>query len=220
MEVDAILDKTIVVFRFIAEKDVFEKYYKGHLAKRLLNGRSVSDDAERGMLAKLKTECGYQFTQKMEGMFKDMKLSAEVTKDYMKQSNVRIDAGTTVSDSHNSQTPEPELSVVIMASGAWPMNHLPSSCELPAHLMRACMSFERFYLARHSGRRLSWQYSLGNADLIARFKTETHELNVATFAMVILYLFQDLADDDFLTYSVSYSGDSFLNGLIMGIHRK
>ena len=76
------LDKTITVFRFITDKDVFERYYKGHLAKRLLTGRSVSDDAERGMLAKLKVECGYQFTQKLEGMFHDMKLSADTMEAY------------------------------------------------------------------------------------------------------------------------------------------
>lgn len=77
MEVDTVLDKTITVFRYVTDKDVFERYYKGHLAKRLLLGRSVSDDAERGMLAKLKVECGYQFTQKLEGMFNDMKISAD-----------------------------------------------------------------------------------------------------------------------------------------------
>lgn len=66
-----------MLFRFIQEKDVFEKYYKQHLAKRLLLGRSVSDDAERNMIAKLKTECGYQFTSKLEGMFTDMKLSSD-----------------------------------------------------------------------------------------------------------------------------------------------
>jgi len=52
--VDSVLDKTITLFRFIGEKDVFERYYKQHLAKRLLLGRSVSDDAERGMIGKLK----------------------------------------------------------------------------------------------------------------------------------------------------------------------
>ena len=46
----------MTVFRYITDKDVFERYYKNHLAKRLLLGRSVSDDAERGMLAKLKVE--------------------------------------------------------------------------------------------------------------------------------------------------------------------
>lgn len=44
----------LVLSRFIQEKDVFEKYYKQHLAKRLLLSSSVSDDAERNMIAKLK----------------------------------------------------------------------------------------------------------------------------------------------------------------------
>lgn len=39
--------------------------------------RSISDDAERNMISKLKTECGYQFTSKLEGMFQDMKTSAK-----------------------------------------------------------------------------------------------------------------------------------------------
>lgn len=76
-EVDVVLEKTITVFRFVDERDVFERYYKSHLAKRLLQGRSISDDAERGMLAKLKVECGFQFTQKLEGMFNDMRISSD-----------------------------------------------------------------------------------------------------------------------------------------------
>lgn len=43
-----------MLFRFLQDKDVFERYYKQHLAKRLLFNRSVSDDAERSMLSKLK----------------------------------------------------------------------------------------------------------------------------------------------------------------------
>lgn len=34
------------------------------------------------MLAKLKVECGYQFTQKLEGMFHDMKISSETMQAY------------------------------------------------------------------------------------------------------------------------------------------
>lgn len=70
------------MFRFVTDKDVFERYYKSHLAKRLLMGRSISDDAERGMLAKLKVECGFQFTQKLEGMFHDMKISNDTMSAY------------------------------------------------------------------------------------------------------------------------------------------
>ena len=72
-EVEVVLDKVVMIFRYLQEKDVFEKYFKQHLAKRLLGGRSVSDDVERSMLQKLKVECGYQYTTKLEGMFNDMK---------------------------------------------------------------------------------------------------------------------------------------------------
>ena len=34
------------------------------------------------MLTKLKVECGFQFTVKLEGMFHDMKLSADTMKAY------------------------------------------------------------------------------------------------------------------------------------------
>ena len=34
---DATLDRAMVLFRFLQEKDLFEKYYKQHLAKRLLS---------------------------------------------------------------------------------------------------------------------------------------------------------------------------------------
>lgn len=53
-EIEVVLDKTMVLFRFLQEKDVFERYYKNHLAKRLLLNKSVSDDSEKNMISKLK----------------------------------------------------------------------------------------------------------------------------------------------------------------------
>lgn len=53
-EIEMVLDKTMVLFRFLQEKDVFERYYKQHLAKRLLLNKSVSDDSEKNMISKLK----------------------------------------------------------------------------------------------------------------------------------------------------------------------
>lgn len=42
----------------------------------------VSDDAERSLLVKLKTECGYQFTSKLESMFTDIKTSRDMMLEY------------------------------------------------------------------------------------------------------------------------------------------
>ncbi|KAF9519697.1 hypothetical protein BS47DRAFT_1370678 [Hydnum rufescens UP504] len=188
-EVDNVLDKTTTVFRFVTEKDVFERYYKSHLAKRLLTGRSVSDDAERGMLAKLKVECGFQFTQKLEGMFHDMKISNDTMNAYQEHLA-------------KSMTPPPpiQLSVQVLTSTFWPMSHAPTPCRLSNDMLKSCAAFERFYLSRHNGRRLSWEPTLGNADVRVRFKSKSHDLNVSTYALVILLLFETLGPEDILTY--------------------
>jgi len=77
-ELETLLDRLMVLFRYIHGKDVFEAFYKKDLAKRLLLGKSASSDMERAMIQKLKTECGPGFTNKLEGMFKDMELSKDI----------------------------------------------------------------------------------------------------------------------------------------------
>ncbi|KAK3443039.1 hypothetical protein EUGRSUZ_B03428 [Eucalyptus grandis] len=78
-DVEVILDKVMMLFRSLQEKDVFEKYYEQHLAERLLSGKTVSDYAERSLMAKLKTECGCQFSSTLERMLADMKISQDTT---------------------------------------------------------------------------------------------------------------------------------------------
>jgi len=51
-EVD--MAKALVLFRFLREKDMFERYYKQHLAKRLLVNKTLNEDWEQNMVNKLK----------------------------------------------------------------------------------------------------------------------------------------------------------------------
>jgi cullin-4 len=77
-EIDLKLDQLVFLFRLIQGKDVFEAFYGKSLAKRLLLEKSASVDLEKSMLVKLQCECGPGFTQKLEGMFKDIDLSKEI----------------------------------------------------------------------------------------------------------------------------------------------
>lgn len=84
-ETEEYLEKTVQLFSYITEKDLFADIYRNHLAKRLLNQRSASDDMERMMIGKLKLRCGASFTSKMEG-----KLSVCVNHlDYRNLYNIR-----------------------------------------------------------------------------------------------------------------------------------
>ncbi|CAH0700615.1 unnamed protein product [Spodoptera exigua] len=192
-EIEAVLDKTMVLFRFLQEKDVFERYYKQHLAKRLLLNKSVSDDSEKNMISKLKTECGCQFTSKLEGMFKDMTVSntiMEEFKEHVMSSGINL---------HGV-----DLSVRVLTTGFWPTQSATPKCNIPTAPRNAFEVFRSFYLAKHSGRQLSLQPQLGSADLNATFRAAAsspprsppapaaprrHIIQVSTFQMCVLLLF-------------------------------
>lgn len=46
----------MIVFKYIEDKDVFQKFYSKMLAKRLVQHMSASDDAEASMISKLKVK--------------------------------------------------------------------------------------------------------------------------------------------------------------------
>lgn len=183
-DVELILDKVMMLFRYLQEKDVFEKYYKQHLAKRLLSGKDSLDDAEKSLVLKLKTECGYQFTSKLEGMFTDMKTSQDTVQGFYA--------------SHGSDLVNgPILTVQVLTTGSWP-SQPGASFNLPSELTSICDKFKSYYLGTHTGRRLTWQTNMGTADIKANFgKGQKHELTVSTYQMCVLMLFNK---SDRLTY--------------------
>ncbi|XP_060940711.1 cullin-3-like [Limanda limanda] len=201
-DVESILDKAMVLFRFMQEKDVFERYYKQHLSRRLLSNNSVSDDSEKSMISKLKTECGCQFTTKLEGMFRDMSIS-NITMDEFRQHIQTTSASLSGVD----------LIVRVLTTGYWPTQSATPKCTIPPGPRHAFEIFRRFYLAKHSGRQLKLQHHMGGADLNTTFygavkkedgsevggggalvtgsNTRKHILQVSTFQMTILMLFNN-----------------------------
>merc|ERR1719513_249385 len=197
VEVEQVLDKSMILFRFLQEKDAFEEYYKRHLARRLLNQKSASDDSEKMMISKLKSECGCQFTSKLEGMFKDMTLSNTVNEEF------RVHLNNTSTNLNGV-----DMSVRVLTTGFWPGQNAPPHINLPRIPAQAFDVFKNFYLAKHSGRILTLQPSAGTADLNALFfgkkkegeeegaaggseggKAKKHILCVNTYQMVLLLMF-------------------------------
>ncbi|KAI9697126.1 MAG: Cullin-3 [Bogoriella megaspora] len=216
-EVDVVLEKAIVLLRYVQDKDLFERYYKKHLCRRLLMAKSVSTDVEKQMIGRMKIELGNNFTLKLEAMFKDMQLSEDLTSGYRQYILQRGD-------------PDPkriDLDMKVLTSMTWPLESMgaggsgassgPSGagsdddyqqrtrCIYPSALERIKQGFEHYYAEKHSGRVLTWHANLGSADLRATFpkipgakegtavaKERRHEINVSTYAMIILLLFNDL----------------------------
>jgi cullin 3 len=213
-EIDAVLDKAITLLRYVQEKDMFERYYKKHLARRLLMSKSISMDVEKQMIGKMKIELGNSFTTKLEAMFKDMTISEELTTAFKAHM-------TSVRDSGESELIKGiDLSINVLTSMTWPLDSVGNTNDddsqarrtviYPPGIQKVIDRFKLFYSKKHNGRMLTWQPGMGTADIKARFpklpgregsKERIHELNVSTYAMIVLSLFNDLQPGESLTFT-------------------
>lgn len=83
-ELEDTLNQVMVVFKYIEDKDVFQKFYAKMLAKRLVHQNSASDDAEASMISKLKQACGFEYTSKLQRMFQDIGVSKDLNEQFKK----------------------------------------------------------------------------------------------------------------------------------------
>jgi len=183
-ELDRQLDQGLELFRFIEGKDVFEAFYKRDLARRLLLGRSASQDAERSMLAKLKVECGSSFTHNLEQMFKDQELAKEEMVSYKEWV-----AGT------GRNTGGVDLTVNILSAAAWPT--FPDvKVLLPKEVLEQINTFDAYYKNKHTGRRLTWKHNMAHCVIKAQFNRGPKELLVSAPQAAVLMLFNEVENDD------------------------
>ncbi|KAI5205211.1 Cullin-domain-containing protein [Aureobasidium subglaciale] len=186
-EVNAQLDQVLDLFRFVHGKAVFEAFYKKDLARRLLMSRSASADAERSMLARLKTECGAEFTHNLEQMFKDVELAREEMSSYKSRLEER------------DEKSKIDLNVNVLSAAAWP-TYPDVPVIIPADIKKAIDEYERHYKSKHSGRKLDWKHSLAHCQMKAKFAKGTKELVVSSFQAIILLLFNNIDASEHLTY--------------------
>jgi len=138
------------------------------------------------MLTKLKGECGHQYTQKLEGMLQDIASSQTLTQSFQAE----------------QQQPVVDMKITILTTGFWP-NSMTATCstQLPPMMKTGIDEFVNFYTKAHQGRRISWNLSLGSAEVRARLGgpnsltgTKKYELSISTYQMCLLECFNDKSE--------------------------
>ncbi|NXK55818.1 CUL1 protein, partial [Chauna torquata] len=126
-ELEDTLNQVMVVFKYIEDKDVFQKFYAKMLAKRLVHQNSASDDAEASMISKLKQACGFEYTSKLQRMFQDIGVSKDLNEQFKKHLT-------------NSEPLDLDFSIQVLSSGSWPFQQ---SCTfaLPSEVIRCYTLF-------------------------------------------------------------------------------
>ena len=180
-EVDDKLAQCITVFKYIDDKDVFQKFYARMLAKRLIHQQSQSMDAEEAMINRLKQACGYEFTNKLHRMFTDMSVSSDLNNKFSSylQNKDRIELGL-------------NFSIYVLQAGAWPLGQsCPTDFAVPQELEKSVQRFEDFYREQFSGRKLAWLHHLSQGELKLNYLKKPYIITMQTFQMAMLLMFEN-----------------------------
>uniref|UniRef100_A0A6I8QNP0 Cullin-2 n=1 Tax=Xenopus tropicalis TaxID=8364 RepID=A0A6I8QNP0_XENTR len=181
-EVEDKLTSFITVFKYIDDKDVFQKFYARMLAKRLIHGLSMSMDSEETMINKLKQACGYEFTSKLHRMYTDMSVSADLNNkfnNFIKNQDTVIDLGIS-------------FQIYVLQAGAWPLTQAPSSTfAIPQELEKSVQMFELFYNQHFSGRKLTWLHYLCTGEVKMNYLCKPYVAMVTTYQMAVLLAFNN-----------------------------
>eukprot|EP00002_Diphylleia_rotans_P022276 TRINITY_DN4363_c0_g1_i3.p1 TRINITY_DN4363_c0_g1~~TRINITY_DN4363_c0_g1_i3.p1 ORF type:complete len:740 (+),score=166.52 TRINITY_DN4363_c0_g1_i3:49-2268(+) len=177
-ETSALMDKLLIIFRYIQGKDVFEAFYKKDLSRRLLLGKSVSSDLEKTMISKLRSECGSAFTMKIEGMFRDIDLSEDMMQSF-KQSELAAGLPKDL-----------DFFVHVLSFNCWVVDP-PITLRMPNIMVDCQNAFSEFYKSRYAGKHLQWQHSLGHCLMRADFTQGKKEMLVSLMQALVLLLFND-----------------------------
>nr|CDJ94838.1 Cullin and Cullin protein domain containing protein [Haemonchus contortus] len=213
LEVDQQLSKAIVIFRYIEDKDVFQKYYSKMLASRLIMGFSVAMDAEEAMINKLKQACGYEFTSKLSRMFTDIGLSNELADKF----NKHLDK--THTSVHVSMQP------LVLQAGSWPLsapqagsangNSETASFILPPILQPSVEAFEEYYIGAHNGRKLTWLFNMSHGELRLTYLDKPYLISMSVHQMSVLLCFQtkDSVKLSVISLATGITGDALLRNI-------
>ncbi|KAI8821123.1 Cullin [Fimicolochytrium jonesii] len=180
-EVEKRLGQMIVLFKYIDDKDVFQKFYSRMLAKRLIHGTSISDEAESNMITRLKIACGVEFTTKLQRMFTDTALSADLNTAFSQfAATTGIKAGV-------------DMQIMVLTAGSWPLSGTSATeFVLPSELEKSITQFTNYYAKHFTGRKLTWLHHLARADVKLNNFDKRYELALTLYQTGVLLLFNNV----------------------------
>eukprot|EP00954_Amorphochlora_amoebiformis_P005925 466885-Amorphochlora_amoeboformis.AAC.1 len=118
----------------------------------------------------------YQWTNKLEGMFKDVGLSKDLTQTFRKCFDTEVKCGLV-------------FNVNVCTHGFWPSTNYTAS-KTPEAVKETTEQFEKFYHGRYAEREIQWRMDMGEAEVLVKFNPTTEvRLSVSSYQMAFLLVF-------------------------------
>ncbi|KAG9308801.1 Cullin-domain-containing protein [Chiua virens] len=179
-DLEGSLNRVMMLFKYIEDKDVFQTFYTTKLSKRLIHGVSASDESEASMISKLKEACGVEYTNKLQRMFTEkshdvLLMLTDQFKGWMQQNH----------DDMNIH-----FSIMVLGTSFWPLN-APSDFIVPPEILPTYDRFSKYYKSKHSGRNLTWMWNYSKHELRTNYLNRKYILMTSSYQMAVLLQYND-----------------------------
>lgn len=183
-EVERKLRDVLLVLKYVQNKDVFMRYHKAHLTRRLILDTSADNEKEENMVEWLR-EVGMpaDYVNKLARMFQDIKVSEDLNQEFK--------------DAHrnNNEYIADSINIKILNAGAWSRSSDRLPVSLPMELEDYIPQVEEFYRQKHSGRKLQWHHLMSNGIITFSNDLGRFDLEVTTFQMTVLFAWNQRPKD-------------------------
>lgn len=212
------LSAQMTVFKYIEDKDVFQKFYSKMLARRLIYASSASDDAEANMISRLKEACGTEYTSKLQKMFQDIALCKDLNEGFKEHMNsMHQDEGSSSKSKDDSacraspglvalicahclpaHPAHPVLAVdfhvLVLGTSSWPLSAPVSDTAVPVEMQKTLERFKQFYSKKYSGRKITWLWNQSRNELRTSYLNLKYTFLVSSYQACILLQFNGGSD--------------------------
>lgn len=152
--IDVLFDRVMIIYRYLSDRDAFQKFNMKMYAKRLIGG-NVNDDNETNMITRLKDVCDYDYISRLQKMMNDIKTSRDI--------NSKFKAV--------AEKSKIDLNCLVLTSGPWPLQK-GNDIILPTELAQCIDKFTAFYLNTSNGRKLNWLINLSKGEIKTLYTTK------------------------------------------------
>ncbi|CAD6195381.1 unnamed protein product [Caenorhabditis auriculariae] len=185
-EIDEKLNQVLLVLKYVQNKDLFMRFHRAHLSRRLILEMSADQDKEEMMVNKLR-ECGMppDMVNKLSKMLQDIEVNKDLSSLFKQSLSI------------NNNKMADVVNIKILNGGAWGRGGSDKvRVSLPRELDEFVPEIEGFYKKQHSGRKLAWMHHWSSGTMV--FGTSSggrFDLEVTTFQMAVLFCWNDRANE-------------------------
>ena len=96
-----------------------------------------------------------------------------------------------MAQTHDSADLDVTFSIMVLGTNFWPLNAPPHEFTIPREILPTYERFQRYYQAKHSGRKLTWLWNYSKNELRTNYLNQKYILMTSSYQMAVLVQYND-----------------------------